>query len=170
MNNDVAQKFVSLSKRRGFVFPGSEIYGGLANTWDYGPLGARLLQNIKAAWWNRFVEKREDMYPVDTGILMNSKVWEASGHVSNFTDPLVECKKCHERFREDHIKDNTCLNCGSKDSFTQKRMFNLMFKTYIGPAEELANTAFFRPETAQAMFVDFKNILDSTRIKLPFGI
>lgn len=164
------QKIVSLCKRRGFIYPGSEIYGGLANSWDYGPLGIELKNNIKQAWWKRFVQKREDVIGIDAALIMNPKVWEASGHVQNFTDPLVECKKCHGRFRADHIKDNTCPNCGEKDSFTTEQMFNLMFKTHIGPAEESANTVYFRPETAQAMFVDFKTILDTQRLRIPFGI
>lgn len=162
-------KIVALCKRRGFIFPGSEIYGGLANSWDYGPLGVELKNNIKQAWWKRFVQKREDIVGIDAALIMNPKVWEASGHIANFQDPLVECKKCHERFRADTIIDGKCPNCGA-ESLTSERMFNLMFKTYIGPAEQLSNTAYFRPETAQAMFVDFKNILDTTRMRLPFGI
>ncbi len=168
MTDDKMQKIVSLSKRRGFVFPGSEIYGGLANTWDYGPLGARLLTNIKNLWWERFIEKREDMYPVDTGVLMNSKVWEASGHVSSFTDPLVECKKCHHRFRQDHLGGDKCPDCGGE--FTEARQFNLMFQTSIGAVAEEGNTVYLRPETAQGMFVNFKNVVQTMRPKLPFGI
>lgn len=171
MSNDhgVMEKIVALCKRRGIIFPGSEIYGGLSNSWDYGPLGVELKNNIKQAWWRRFVQKRDDIVGIDAALIMNPKVWEASGHVSNFQDPLVECKNCHERFREDHVKD-ICSNCGKKGTFTKSRMFNLMFKTFIGPAEETANIAYFRPETAQAMFVDFKNVVDTTRIRLPFGI
>ena len=167
---NLMEKIVSLCKRRGFIFPGSEIYGGLANSWDYGPLGVELKNNIKQAWWKRFVHLREDIVGIDASLIMNPKVWEASGHIANFQDPLVECKECHSRFRADHIKDNTCPNCGTKDSFTAEKMFNLMFKTFIGPAEESANTVYFRPETAQASFVDFRNVLDTTRIRLPFGI
>ncbi len=163
-------KIVALCKRRGFIFPGSEIYGGLANSWDYGPLGVELRNNIKQAWWKRFVHLREDIVGIDAALIMNPKVWHASGHVANFQDPLKECKVCHERFRADQIKENICPSCGAKDSFTDEKMFNLMFKTFIGPAEEQANMAYFRPETAQAMFVDFRNVLDSTRLKLPFGI
>ena len=163
-------KIVALCKRRGFIFPGSEIYGGLANSWDYGPLGVELKNNIKQAWWKRFVHLREDIVGLDAALIMNPKVWEASGHIANFTDPLVECKKCHERFRADHIKDNICPSCGEKGSFTSEKMFNLMFKTFIGPSEETANTVYFRPETAQASFIDFKNVLDTTRMRLPFGI
>lgn len=169
--NDInlMDKIVSLCKRRGFVYPGSEIYGGLANSWDYGPLGVELKNNIKQAWWKRFVQRREDMVGIDAALIMNPKVWEASGHIANFQDPLVECKNCHGRYRADHIKDGVCPNCGSK-SLTSERMFNLMFKTYIGPAEESTNIAYFRPETAQAMFVDFKNVLDTMRIRFPFGV
>lgn len=162
------QKIVSLAKRRGFVFPGSEIYGGLANTWDYGPLGARLLTNIKNLWWQSFIDKRADIYPVDTGVLMNSKVWEASGHASSFTDPLVECKKCHHRFRQDHLEGDKCPDCSGE--FTEARQFNLMFQTSIGAVSEGGNTVYLRPETAQGMFVNFKNVLQTMRPKLPFGI
>ncbi|MDD5147116.1 MAG: glycine--tRNA ligase [Candidatus Daviesbacteria bacterium] len=170
MNNDLMDKIVALCKRRGFIYPGSEIYGGLANSWDYGPLGVELKNNIKQAWWKRFVHLREDIVGIDAALIMNPKVWEASGHVANFQDPLVECKKCHERFRADHIKNGICPNCGTKDSFTSEQMFNLMFKTFIGPAEESSNIAYFRPETAQAMFVDFKSVCDTNRMRLPFGI
>ncbi len=169
-DKNLMDKIVALCKRRGFIFPGSEIYGGLANSWDYGPLGVELKNNIKQAWWKRFVHLRDDIVGIDASLIMNPKVWEASGHIANFQDPLVECKKCHSRFRADHIKENSCPNCGEKDSFTKEKMFNLMFKTFIGPAEESANIVYFRPETAQAMFVDFKNVLDTQRIRLPFGI
>jgi len=164
-------KIISLCKRRGFVFPGSEIYGGLANSWDYGTLGVELKNNIKQLWWKRFVQFRDDIVGIDAALIMNPKVWEASGHLKNFSDPLVDCKKCHERFRADliNVKD-PCPNCGAKDSFTESRQFNLMLKTFLGPAEEAANTVYFRPETAQAMFVDFKNVLQTTRKKMPFGI
>jgi glycyl-tRNA synthetase len=167
MANNLMEKIISLCKRRGFVFPGSEIYGGLANSWDYGPLGIELKNNIKQLWWKKFVQSRDDMVGVDTALIMNPKVWEASGHLKNFTDALVECKKCHTRYRADELEK--CPNCGSQEK-TVPRQFNLMFKTFIGPAEETANVAYFRPETAQGMFVDFKNILDTTRKTLPFGI
>jgi glycyl-tRNA synthetase len=165
---DLMDKIISLCKRRGFIFPGSEIYGGLANSWDYGPLGTELKNNIKREWWRRFVHARPDMVGVDTALVMNPKVWEASGHLENFSDPLVECKKCHSRFRADQLS-GVCENCGGKE-FTAASQFNLMFKTFIGPAEEKANVAYFRPETAQGMFVNFKNVLDSSRRRLPFGI
>ena len=177
------EKIVSLCKRRGFVFPGSEIYGGMANSWDYGPLGVELKNNIKQEWWKRFVQQRDDMVGIDAALIMNPKVWQASGHLQNFSDPLVECKKCHFRDRSDHLgfpdlkvegisegfNIPPCPKCGSKD-WTAPKQFNLMFQTFIGPAQEQANVAYFRPETAQAMFVDFKNVLDTSRKQLPFGI
>ncbi len=165
---DLMDAVVSLCKRRGFVYPGSEIYGGLANSWDYGPLGTELKNNIKQLWWKKFVQSRDDMVGIDAALIMNPKVWEASGHISHFSDPLVECKKCHTRFRADQIKGE-CTNCGAKE-FTEAKQFNMMLKTFLGPAEEEANVVYFRPETAQAMFVDFKNVLDTSRKTLPFGI
>ncbi len=164
-------KIIALCKRRGFIFPGSEIYGGLANSWDYGPMGVELKNNIKQLWWETFVKHREDMVGIDAALIMNPKVWKASGHLDNFSDPLVECKKCHARLRADHLpEDKKCPNCGTKDNFTEAKNFNLMLKTFLGPAEEKANEVYFRPETAQAMFVNFKNVMDSVRPKLPFGI
>ena len=150
------------------MYPGSEIYGGLANSWDYGPLGAELKNNVKNYWWRRFVQSRDDIVGIDAALIMNPKVWEASGHLKEFSDPLVECKKCHNRFRADKI-NGICPVCGSKE-FSEAKQFNLMLKTFLGPAEEKANAAYFRPETAQAMFVDFKNVLETSRRKLPFGI
>ena len=161
-------KLISLCKRRGFIFPGSEIYGGFANSWDYGPLGVELKNNIKKEWWRRFVGLRGDVLGIDTALVMNPKVWEASGHISNFSDPLVECKKCHSRFRADHVEGSVCPNCGGE--LAAPKQFNMMLKTFIGPAEETANVAYFRPETAQGMFVNFKNVLDTSRKRLPFGI
>lgn len=164
------ETIVSLAKRRGFVFPSSEIYGGLANAWDFGPLGTALKNNIKRLWWNRFVERRDDMYGLDAALLMNPLVWRASGHEGGFTDPLIECKKCHGRFREDQLPTPpVCPNCKGTE-FTESQAFNLMLKTFLGPAEEKANQVYFRPETAQAMFVDFKQVLDTHSPKLPFGI
>ncbi|MFA6427049.1 MAG: glycine--tRNA ligase [Candidatus Magasanikbacteria bacterium] len=174
---NLLDKVTSLAKRRGFIFPGSEIYGGLANSWDYGPLGHALKQNIKKAWWKFFVQEREDMVPLDSAIIMNPKAWEASGHLQNFTDQLVECKKCHHRFRFDQLPDYTegqdvskltCPDCGG--TFTEPKNFNLMFKTFIGTNEDTSTTAYLRPETAGGMFVNFKNILNVTRRRLPFGI
>lgn len=173
MNNDLMGKIISLAKRRGFIFPGSEIYGGLQNTWDFGPLGVELKNNIKGEWWRRFVHRRTDMLGIDAALLMNPKVWEASGHLKGFVDALVECKQCHGRFRQDHLeqKDDEliCPECGSR-AFTEPRNFNLMLKTFLGPAEERTNEVYFRPETAQGIFVNFKNILDTMRPSLPFGV
>ncbi|OGZ97845.1 MAG: glycine--tRNA ligase [Candidatus Sungbacteria bacterium RIFCSPLOWO2_12_FULL_41_11] len=163
-------KIVSLAKRRGFIYPGSEIYGGLAGTWDYGPLGVELKNNIKKEWWKRFVQGRDDVFGVDTAILMNAKVWEASGHLKNFVDPMVDCRKCKARFRADKIDvSKGCPECGIKD-FTPPRSFNMMFKTFVGPVEDTASETYLRPETAQGMFINFKNVIDSMHPKLPFGI
>jgi glycyl-tRNA synthetase len=175
MNLTSLDPIVSLAKRRGFIFPGSEIYGGLANSWDYGPLGVELKNNIKQMWWKRFVQQRDDMVGVDTALLMNPKVWQATGHVATFTDPLVECKKCHKRFRADQLNGEEMRNgqypCTSGEhEFGEEKQFNLMLKTFLGPAEEEANVVYFRPETAQGMFVNFKNILDTARKTLPFGV
>jgi len=163
------EKIVSLCKRRGFVFPGSEIYGGLAATYDYGPLGVELKNNIKQAWWKYFVQNRRDMTGIDGGIIISPKVWEASGHVANFKDPLVECKKCHHRFRPDKLADSQkCPDCGGE--FTEAKMFSGMFQTTIGPVEGEGLTAYLRPETAGAIFVNYKQVIDSTNLKVPFGI
>ncbi len=170
-NNDTMQKLVSLCKRRGFIFPGSEIYGGLANSWDYGPLGVTLKNNVKQGWWRRFVQQRLDMVGIDAALIMNPKVWEASGHLAEFSDPLVECKKCHSRYRADQIDlTAACTHCGSKNTFTESVQFNMMLKTFLGPSEDSMSTVYFRPETAQAMFVDFKQVLETSRKRLPFGI
>jgi glycyl-tRNA synthetase len=170
MDNNVMANLVSLAKRRGFIYQGSEIYGGLAGTWDYGPLGAQLKRNVQNLWWKMFVEDRADMYGVDTTILMNPKVWQASGHVDTFTDPLVECSKCKMRFRADKIDTSKCPNCGQAGTFGEARKFNLMFKTNVGPMEDENSVAYLRPETAQGMFVNFKNVVDSFYPDLPFGI
>ncbi len=162
------EKIVSLCKRRGFIFQGSEIYGGFANSWDYGPLGVQLKRNIEAEWWKMFVERRNDMYGIDPAIIMNPKVWEASGHVAEFSDPLVECKKCHSRYRGDQIEE-VCPNCGGKE-FSEAKQFNLLFKTFIGPTEGTSTTAYLRGELAQAMFVNYLNVMQTMRPDLPFGI
>ncbi|HJV33133.1 MAG TPA: glycine--tRNA ligase [Patescibacteria group bacterium] len=168
--NDM-DKLLSLAKRRGFVFPGSDIYGGLANSWDYGPLGAELKKNVKDAWWDRFVRQRGDMVGVDAALIMNPKVWEASGHLANFSDPLTECTACHTRYRADQIDlDAACANCGKKGTFTEPAQFNMMLKTFLGAKEGAEAVAYFRPETAQAMFVDFKLIQETSRKRVPFGI
>lgn len=161
-------KIVSLCKRRGFIFQGSEIYGGLAGTYDYGPLGSILKNNIKQSWLNKFVYGREDMYLVDAAILMNQKVWETSGHVAGFSDPLVECKKCHHRFRADQIEGKKCPDCSGE--LTEARQFNMMLKTNIGAVEDSSSVSYLRPETAQGIFVNFKNVLDTAHPRLPFGI
>jgi glycyl-tRNA synthetase len=183
---------VALCKRRGFVFPGSDIYGGLANTWDYGPLGAETVANIKREWWRLFVHKRRDMVGLNGAILMNPRVWEASGHVANFTDPLIDCRACKSRYRADHLIEQktgrqvegaspeeltrlveeagiACPHCGQR-TWTAARRFNMMFTTHIGPVAEGANLVYLRPETAQAIFVQYKNILQTGRVKLPFGV
>lgn len=192
MSDNLMESVMSLCKRRAFVYPGSEIYGGLANTWDYGPYGSQLKKNIMDFWWKTFIEGRDDMVGLDSAILMNPRVWEASGHVANFADPLMDCKKCQERVRgdkilEEHLKTTiaglsneeifnkvmeekiVCPKCGKLD-WTQPRSFNLMFKTYQGVVEDTAEQIFLRPETAQGIFVNFKNIMDSTRLRLPFGV
>ena len=166
------EKIVSLCKRRGFIFPGSEIYGGLANSWDFGHLGNELFNNIASLWWRKFVQERDDMVGVRGAIIMNPRVWEASGHLQSFADPLVECKICHERFRadkEDELKEHAESHKGKAD-WTESRNFNLLFKTYIGPVEDQQHVAYLRGELAQTMFTDFKTILETNRKKLPFGI
>ncbi len=168
-SSNLLDKVVSLAKRRGFVFPGSEIYGGLANSWDYGPLGVELKNNIKKLWWKMFVQERNDMVGIDAALIMNPKVWEVSGHVGGFSDPLVECKKCHARLRADQINNDTCPVCGNNE-FTAQKDFNLMFETNLGPVADEKSKVYLRPETAQAMFVDFKQVVDTSRVKLPFGI
>lgn len=194
------EKIISLCKRRGFVYPSSEIYGGQANAFDYGPLGTQLKKNIKDLWWKKFVIERDDIVGLDSAIIQNPKVWEKSGHLKSFSDPLVECKKCHKRFRQDHVdeiksqisnlkpqKDNSkvdnflaalsqeqreMLYCKGEEEhdFTEAKEFNLMFKTFIGVTEDSSSVAYLRPETAQGIFINFQNILQSNRIKLPFGI
>jgi glycyl-tRNA synthetase len=170
--NDLMEKLVSLCKRRGYVFQSSEIYGGTGSVWDYGPLGVELKNNIKALWWRSLVYERDDIEGLDAAILMNPQVWVASGHVEGFTDPLVECRNCHRRFRADipEIQSGQCPVCGSKDGFTDPRMFNLMFKTFMGPVEEDASTVYLRPETAQGIYVNFQNVLTTSRQRVPFGI
>jgi glycyl-tRNA synthetase len=164
------EDIVSLAKRRGFIYQGSEVYGGLSGTWDYGPLGVALKRNIMQLWWKMFVENRDDMYGVDAAILMNKKVWEASGHTQTFTDPLVECKNCKSRFRADKIDTSQCPQCGQADAFGEPRQFNMMFKTHVGALEDESSISFLRPETAQGIFTNFKNIIDSFYPDLPFGI
>ncbi len=184
--NDLMEKLVSLCKRRGFIFQSSEIYGGLNSFYDYGPLGVELKNNIKRLWWQEMVQRRDDVVGLDASILMHPKTWEASGHLKSFTDPLVDCKKCKKRFRADHIlsvtpakpdlgamkekprKKPICPECGGE--LTESRQFNLMFKTFMGPLEDETSIVYLRPETAQGIFVNFKNVKDTMRLKLPFGI
>ncbi|MFM8303273.1 MAG: glycine--tRNA ligase [Actinomycetota bacterium] len=168
---DQMERVVNLAKRRGLVFPSSEIYGGFRSTWDYGPLGVLLKRNVKDAWWRSMVQMRDDIVGLDAAILMAPRVWEASGHVATFTDPLVDCRKCNERFRADQLPDSgACPNCGATESFTEARQFNLMFKTFVGPVEDDASVAYLRPETAQGIFVNFANVQTTARKKPPFGI
>jgi len=194
---DKMTKIISLAKRRGFIFPGSEIYGGLANTYDYGPLGVELLRNIKNLWWKHFVNKRSDIYGLDSGIIMSPKVWQASGHTDSFTDVLIDCKKCKSRIRADHLIENhfekkgkeikvegfsvekikdiidkekiPCLSCKAFD-WTKPRQFNLLFETHIGIVDESRSKAYLRGEIAQGIFINFKNVLDSQSPDLPFGL
>src|SRR5262245_14287456 len=165
------EQIVNLCKRRGFVYPSAEIYGGFRSAYDYGPLGALMLRNVKEAWLRAMVQERDDVVLIDAATLGPPQVWEASGHLASFTDPLVDCTNCKQRFRQDKLDDpDTCPNCGAHGGFTEARQFNLMFKTYAGPVEESAAVAYLRPETAQGMFVNFANVLATTRKKPPFGI
>jgi len=184
--NNMMEKLVSLAKRRGFIFPSSEIYGGLSSSYDYGPLGIELKNNVKKIWWRDMVQKRSDVYGLDAAILMHPKTWQASGHLKSFSDPLVDCKKCKKRFRADHLLQaqgikpdlgtmkekpkalKVCPECGGE--LTGSRDFNLMFKTFMGPIEDEASVVYLRPETAQGIFVNYKNVRDTMRAKLPFGV
>ncbi len=167
---DLMEAVTSLAKRRGIAFPSSEIYGGLRSSWDYGPLGVELRRNIRRSWWRSMVQLRDDVVGLEAAIIMSPKVWEASGHVAGFHDPLVECLNCHQRFREDHLGDDaTCPNCG-QTRFTEPRQFNMMFKTHMGPVEDESSETYLRPETAQGMFVDFALVQQTARKKIPFGI
>jgi glycyl-tRNA synthetase len=171
MSDVKLEDIVSLAKRRGFIYPGSEVYGGLSGTWDYGPLGVALKRNIMQLWWKMFVEDRDDMLGLDAAILMNQKVWQASGHVDTFTDPLVECSNCHSRFRADKLDDpNKCPTCGKTGTFGEARAFNMMFKTSVGPVEDESSVSYLRPETAQGIFTNFKNVVDSYYPDVPFGL
>jgi glycyl-tRNA synthetase len=179
------EELVSLTKRRGFIFQTSEIYGGLAGFWDYGPYGTELASNIKQAWWQAFVWRHTNIVGLDSAIIQNPQLWQASGHVDTFVDPMIDCKHCKHRFRADHVagfetknlkeydealKDKPCPNCGKVGTFTPARTFQMMFKTYVGPVEDAANTAYLRPETAGGIFAQFANVLETSRQKLPFGI
>jgi glycyl-tRNA synthetase len=164
-------KLVSLCKRRGFVFQSSEIYGGLSSAWDYGPMGVELKKNIQNFWWKEMTQLHENIVGLDAAIMMHPKVWEASGHVANFSDPLVDCKECKNRFRADHIDLSApCPVCGNSGTFTEPRQFNLMFQTHLGPVKDDKNIVYLRPETAQGIFVNFRNVVQTSRVKIPFGI
>jgi glycyl-tRNA synthetase len=171
-NADLMDKLVSLTKRRGYIFQSSEIYGGTGSVWDYGPLGVELKRNVKDLWWSAMVHQRDDIEGLDAAILMHPRVWEASGHVEGFTDPLVECSNCHRRFRADlpEIEERQCPVCGTREAFGEPRSFNLMFKTFMGPVEDVASTIYLRPETAQGIYVNFLNVQGTARQKVPFGI
>jgi glycyl-tRNA synthetase len=186
LRSDRLDAIVNLSKRRGFVYPSSEIYGGLRAAWDYGPLGVELKNNVKRQWWRYMVQERDDIVGLDSSVILAREVWEASGHVATFTDPLTECLNCHHRFRADHLlegyeerhghpataglDDVNCPNCGVKGQFTEPKQFNGMLRTYIGPVEDESGLAFLRPETAQGIFINYKNVLTTSRKKIPFGI
>ncbi|MDQ3384799.1 MAG: glycine--tRNA ligase [Actinomycetota bacterium] len=168
---DLFDQVVNLCKRRGFVFPSADIYGGFRSTYDYGPVGVLLLRNVKAAWWRSMVQLRDDVVGLDAAILSPPAIWEASGHLSSFSDPLVDCRSCKERFRLDKLDDpDLCPSCGKRGTFTEARQFNLMFKTHAGPVESEGAVAYLRPETAQGMFTNFKNVLETSRKRPPFGI
>ena len=167
-HSDRMEKIVSLCKRRGFIFQAGELYGGLNGCWDYGPLGVELKRNVKDAWWKAMVHDRDDVVGIDAAILMNPQVWVASGHVAQFSDPLVDCRSCKSRFRADQLKENKCPDCGGQ--LTEPRMFNLMFKTFMGPVEDEAAVVYLRPETAQGIFVNFQNVMSTSRRKLPLGV
>jgi glycyl-tRNA synthetase len=186
LRSDRLDAIVNLSKRRGFVYPSSEIYGGLRAAWDYGPLGVELKNNVKRQWWRSMVQERDDTVGLDSSVILAREVWEASGHVTNFTDPLTECQSCHKRYRADHLieayeekhghvpagglDDIACPNCGTRGAFTEPRMFNTMLRTYLGPVEDTSGLAYLRPETAQGIFINYKNVLTTSRRKIPFGI
>ncbi|MBD3235132.1 MAG: glycine--tRNA ligase [Candidatus Eisenbacteria bacterium] len=173
---NIMEKLTALCKRRGFVFPSSEIYGGINACWDYGPMGVRLKSNIKTAWMNSMTLDRDDVEPLDAAVLMHPRVWEASGHLTEFTDPLVDCKHCKARFRADEMDidptdpEAPCPRCGTKGSFTEPRRFNLMFKTFMGPVEDASHVIYLRPETAQGIYLNYENVRVTSRRKLPFGI
>ncbi len=186
LRSDRLDAIVSLSKRRGFVYPSSEIYGGLRASWDYGPLGVELKNNIKRQWWRSMVTERDDIVGLDSSVILAREVWEASGHVTEFVDPLTECMSCHKRYRADHLieayeekhghppveglKEIACPNCGTRGAFTEPRMFNGLLRTHLGPVEDESGLAYLRPETAQGIFINFRNVLQTSRKKIPFGI
>jgi glycyl-tRNA synthetase len=186
LRSDRLDAIVNLSKRRGFVYPSSEIYGGLRAAWDYGPLGVELKNNVKRQWWRSMVQERDDIVGLDSSVILAREVWEASGHVTNFTDPLTECQACHKRYRADHLieayeekhghppehglADIACPNCGTRGAFDEPRQFNTMLRTYLGAVEDTSGLAYLRPETAQGIFINYRNVLTTSRKKIPFGI
>ena len=171
MSNVTMEKLVSLCKRRGFVYQSSEIYGGLSGAWDYGPLGVELKNRVRDFWWKEMTQLHDNIVGLDAAILMHPRVWEASGHVDNFSDPMVDCRQCKSRFRSDHIDlEAACPVCGNKDTFTEPREFNLMFSTHLGSVKDDASVVYLRPETAQGIFVNFRNVIQTSRVKIPFGI
>ena len=171
MGNVTMEKIVSLCKRRGFVYQSSEIYGGLSGAWDYGPLGVELKNRVRDFWWKEMTQLHDNIVGLDAAIMMHPRVWEASGHVANFTDPMVDCRQCKSRFRADHIDlEAPCPVCGSKGTFTEPREFNLMFSTHLGPVKDDSSIVYLRPETAQGIFANFKNVVQTSRVKVPFGI
>ena len=186
LRSDRLDAIVSLSKRRGFVYPSSEIYGGLRAAWDYGPLGVELKNNIKRQWWRSMVQERDDIVGLDSSVILAPEVWQASGHITEFVDPLTECQFCHKRYRADHLTEAyedrhghapvgglaeiACPNCGNRGTFTEPRMFSGLMRTYLGPVEADSELAYLRPETAQGIFINFRNVLQTSRKKIPFGI
>ncbi len=170
MEKNKLEDIVSLCKRRGFIFPGSDVYGGIAGFYDFGPLGVSLKRNIENSWWKYFVEDADNMFGIDAAIIMNPKVWQASGHVDTFTDPMVECSNCHGRFRADKIDQSKCPSCGKSDTFAEERQFNMMFRTNIGPVDNECSVSYLRPETAQGIFTNYKNVVDTIYPDLPFGL
>jgi glycyl-tRNA synthetase len=171
MNNVSLETIATLAQKRGFVYQASEIYGGLRSAWDYGPLGVELLRNVREAWWKAVVSDRDDVVGLDSSVILAPQVWVASGHLASFTDPLVECTGCNNRFRQDRLEDpDLCPNCGKRGTFTIPKLFNLMLKTFLGPVEDEGSVAYLRPETAQGIFVNFANVVRTARMQLPFGI
>jgi len=167
---DVLEQLVSLCKRKGFIYQSSEIYGGLNGCWDYGPLGTELKKNVQEAWWRAMTVEEDDIEGLDASILMHPRVWEASGHVAEFTDPLVDCTHCKARFRADQIEDEQCPSCGMRGTLTEPRKFNLMLKTFVGPVEDAASVVYLRPETCQGIYLDYQNVMTAMRRRIPFGI
>ena len=170
MDKNKLEDIVSLCKRRGFIFPGSDVYGGIAGFYDFGPLGVGLKRNIENSWWKFFIEDTDNIFGIDAAIIMNSKVWQASGHVDTFTDPMVECSNCHGRFRADKIDQTKCPTCGKSNTFSEERQFNMMFKTNVGPVDNETSISYLRPETAQGIFTNYKNVVDTIYPDLPFGL